>query len=120
MPTPSHKVTDENKVKVSALKSFGNTNEDIAKYLGISPDTLTRFYRRELDIAQTHANAEVANKLYKKAVKEEDLSAIIFWLKTRARWRTEDNRINLESSDDLNKEIKALRESLDAKNRKDY
>ena len=26
----------------------------------------------------------------KKAVKQEDLSAIIFWLKTRARWRTAD------------------------------
>ena len=120
MGTLAHKVTDVNKIKVSSLKSFGHKHEEIARFLQISVDTLERHYREELDNALIVANSEVASILYKKAVKDEDLTAIIFWLKTRARWRTEDTKQSLESNDELNKEIKALRESLDAKNRKEY
>lgn len=120
MGAPRHIVTDETRGKVSALKSYGVSHEDIAKYLGISADILPNHYQKELETAQTVANAAVAAKLYKKATKDEDLTAMIFWLKTRARWRTEDTKHSLESNDELNKEIKALRESLDAKNKKDY
>lgn len=119
MGTPPHKTTQENKNKISALKSFGNTHEDIARYLKMSIDTLEKHYRRELDTGLMVANQEVANKLYKKATKDEDLTAIIFWLKTRARWRTEDAKL-MDSNEEIKKEILKLREDLDAKNRKDY
>ena len=111
---------DSARSQVLALKSFGNTNEEIATYLGIGHETLTKHYKHELDMARVKANAEVAAKLYKKAVKDEDLTAIIFWLKTQARWRTEDTKSLLDSNDDLNREMKALRSKLDAQNRKDY
>lgn len=85
-PTP-HEPTDKTRAEVSALKSFGHTHNEIATYLGISDDTMVKYYKRELDTACIRANSVVANKLYKKATEQEDLSAMIFWLKTRARWR---------------------------------
>lgn len=86
--TQPHEPTAVTKAQVSSLTSFGNTQEEIALYLGICVDTLAKYYRRELDTAAIHANAQVANKLYRKAVEQDDLSAQIFWLKTRGKWRT--------------------------------
>ena len=36
-------------------------------------------------------NSEVANRLFRKATEQDDLGAMTFWLKTRARWRTKDD-----------------------------
>lgn len=118
--TAKHQVTKENSTLVSELKSFGITNEHISRRLGITPDTLIKHYPYELETAQETANAKIASKLFKKAYEDEDLTAIIFWLKTRARWRTEDNTQNLEQNEDLKREIKQIRANLDAKNKKDY
>ncbi len=88
-PTP-HVPTDKTRAEVTALTSFGNTQEEVALYLGICVDTLAKYYRHELDTAIIRANAQVARALYNKAVNQDDLSAQTFWLKTRARWRTAD------------------------------
>lgn len=88
-PTP-HVPTDITRAEVSALSSFGNTQEEIARYLGICVDTLAKYYRQELDTAVIKANARVARSLYNKAINQDDLAAQIFWLKTRGRWRTAD------------------------------
>lgn len=88
--TTPHKPTDKTRAEVAALTSFGNTQEEIATYIGISVDTLDRHYRDELDNSVVRANAKVAGKLFKKCVEQEDLTAIMFWLKTRARWREKD------------------------------
>lgn len=118
---PEHYVvTEESKTKVTTLKSFGVTNEEISTYLGISSDTLVRHYNTELKDAIIEANHKVAAKLFKKATQDEDMTAIIFWLKTRARWRTEDNINLVDSNKDLEIEMKALRAELDKKNKKEY
>ena len=88
-PTP-HEPTDKTRAEVTALTSFGNTQEEVAMYLGICVDTLAKYYRHELDTAVIRANAQVARALYNKAVNQDDLSAQTFWLKTRGRWRTAD------------------------------
>lgn len=85
-----HIVTDKTKNTVESLTSFGNTQEEIARYLGISVDTLTRNYKFELENAVLQANAQVAAKLFRKATRDNDLSAQTFWLKTRGKWRTAD------------------------------
>jgi hypothetical protein len=82
-----HVPTDKLRGEVSALTSFGNTQEAIASHIGIDVDTLVKYYRDEIDNSVLRANAKVAAKLYNKATDEEDLTAMIFWLKTRARWR---------------------------------
>lgn len=97
--TAPHEPSEKTRAEVAALTSFGNTQEEIATHLSISVDTLTRKYRDELDNALVRANAKVAAKLFRKATDGDDLSAMIFWLKTRARWREKDaeDRNRLES-----------------------
>ncbi len=85
--TTPHVPSEKTRAEVGALVSFGNTQDQIADHLGISHDTLTRHYREELDNSVVRANAKVAAKLFRKATEGDDLSAMIFWLKTRARWR---------------------------------
>lgn len=120
MKGSKHIPTEKTKIEVAALKSYGHTNEEVATYLDISADTLERHYSREIKTAQLIANAEVARKLYSRAVKKDDLSAQIFWLKTRARWRTEDVETMSDQNAAMREELKQLREQLDAKNKKDY
>lgn len=117
---PRHKVTEKTKAEVKALASFGTPQESIALYLGISVDTLDRRYRYELDTGPIHATAQVAGKLFKKAVEENDLTAQIFWLKTRGRWRTADNERIVESNEDLRKELLEHRERLKQEYEKEY
>ncbi len=116
---PAHKVTEQTKDKVISLRSCGVTNEEIAKKLGISSDTLTRHYRYELDIAQIDANEAIARSLYNKAL-AGDVTAMIFWLKTRARWRSEDHKNLQDTTEEVAREIKELRAKLDAQYKRDY
>jgi hypothetical protein len=85
-----HEPTEKTRGEVAALVSFGNTQEEIAGYLGIHVNTLMAHYRDELDNSVVRANAKVAAKLFRKAIEGDDIKAQIFWLKTRARWREKD------------------------------
>jgi hypothetical protein len=121
MANPPHEATDERKAQVSALKSFGITDEDIATYIGIDQKTLVKHYKRELETALTKANAQVAHRLFNKATAQDDLQAQIFWLKTRGRWRTADKEHEVkEISDVLINELKELRDKLAEKSKSEY
>ena len=113
---PKHNPTDVSRAEVSALVSFGITQEDIGKYLNIDRGTLMDYYRRELDTAVTMANAKVAQRLYNKAVQQDDLQAQIFWLKTRAKWRTADKEKEVESNVETLEKIKSLVADLNKTN----
>jgi hypothetical protein len=116
-----HVPTDKSRAEVSALKSFGHTHEEIALFLDISEKSLVKYYKRELDTAIVKANAQVANKLFKKAIEENDLPAQIFWLKTRARWRTADKEQDIkEVADTLMIELKDIRAKLAEQNKSEY
>ena len=54
--------------------------------VGIDPKTLRKHYRDELDLGETKANAQVAGFLF-NAARNGNVTAQIFWLKTRARWK---------------------------------
>lgn len=90
-PKVPHKPTDKSRAEVAALISFGNTQEQIADYIGINAETLRIHYRYEIDNSVMRANAQVAAKLFRKATEGDDLTAMMFWLKTRARWREKDD-----------------------------
>lgn len=64
----------------------GTPQPTLAKILGMSTETMTKYYRDELDTAKAQANASIAGRLYKKAM-DGDTTAMIFWLKTQAKWR---------------------------------
>lgn len=83
---PPHLPNADTQKQVYELSSVGTTYEDIAKVIGISHDTLTKYYRPELDRGRIDANAIVAGTLFKQA-QEGNTSAAIFWLKTRAQWK---------------------------------
>jgi len=71
------------------MAAFGVPEQDIARVIGIDGKTLRKHYREELDTGQTKATAKVAESLYKKATGDgpQSVTAAIFWLKTRARWK---------------------------------
>ncbi|HEY0181244.1 MAG TPA: hypothetical protein VGC09_00415 [Rhodopila sp.] len=64
-------------------------HETIATYLGIHERTLYKYFREEMDRGIALFTAEVGLKLADK-IRAGDTTAIIFWLKARARWRTVD------------------------------
>lgn len=83
---PKHQPTDATRQTVQLHVMVGSRQEVIAEILGISVDTLYRHYKAEMDTAREKANASIGGALYKKAM-GGDTTAMIFWLKTRARWK---------------------------------
>jgi hypothetical protein len=107
--TLPHEPNDELRREVAACASYGFTHEQIALRLKISADTLVKYYKYELDNGLCDANFKVAGNLFKKAYLDEDLTAIIFWLKTRAKWREKDRD---EDSAKIDSVIEKLIEKL--------
>lgn len=77
--------TDEVRRKVALWAQVGTTNAVIASELGISEDTLAKYYRVELDEAAPRGVAKVASVLFSKAM-AGDVTSAIFYLKTKGRW----------------------------------
>ena len=90
----SHEPTVETRSNVKALASVGTTQEHIAIYLDIDVKTLRKHYRRELDTSLIIANSNVAKSLYKNA-NDGNVTAQIFWLKTKGGWS--ERRAQLEA-----------------------
>src|SRR5690554_3445636 len=80
-----HVPTAHTREIVSIHTSMGTDSETLAKIIGIDPKTLRKYYRKELDQALAKANARMGGALYNKGI-NGDTAAMIFWMKTRARW----------------------------------
>lgn len=68
------------------MTAYGIPETDVARVISVDPKTLRKHYRDELDLGEIKANAQVAGYLF-NAAKNGNVTAQIFWLKTRARWR---------------------------------
>ena len=79
-------VTDAVREKVRYLAGLGGRQDDIAKFIGCAPKTLRTRFRDELDRGVAEANATISGSLFASA-KGGNVTAQIFWLKTRAHWR---------------------------------
>jgi hypothetical protein len=79
-------VNDAVRERVRYLAGVGVRQDDIAKILGCAPKTLRKRFRDELDLGVAEANATVCGYLF-AAAKAGNVTAQIFWLKTRAHWR---------------------------------
>ena len=86
MARRAHRPDPGQRRQVEALAAYGIPEADISGVVGIDPKTLRKHYREELDLGETKANAQVAGFLF-NAAKNGNVTAQIFWLKTRARWR---------------------------------
>lgn len=85
MANPQHDPTKAQRELVSLHATMGTTQSVIADLLEIDDKTLRKHYRKELDQSVAKANATIGGALFNKA-KAGDTSAMIFWMKTRARW----------------------------------
>src|SRR5256886_5694386 len=72
--------------RVRYLAGVGVPQDDIAKMIGCAPKTLRKRFRSELDRGVAEANATMSGYLF-AAAKAGNVTAQIFWLKTRAHWR---------------------------------
>jgi hypothetical protein len=99
---PPHQPSEATRKQVQALAAYGVPQEEIGKVIGISKPTLERHYRQELDRGEVEANAKVAESLYRKATSDgsQAVTAAIFWLKTRARWKEPATDTNMNLSAD--------------------
>jgi hypothetical protein len=77
------------------MAGLGVTHEGISAVLGITPPTLRKYFRNELNIGQHEANAQVAASLFRQATHptKPNTIASIFWLKCRAGWRDHDGGV---------------------------
>jgi hypothetical protein len=75
--------------RVEAMAGYGLSAIEIARVLKLDPELLKAGYLDELEGGRIKANARVAENLYRKAIGEgrEAVTAAIFWLKARARWK---------------------------------
>ena len=89
MGRASHKPDPNSRRQVEAMAGYGMPETDIAAAIGVDAKTLRKHYRSELDLGHIKANSAVAQSLFRKATGEgpQSVTAAIFWLKTRARWK---------------------------------
>jgi len=71
--------------QVRHLAGVGVRQDDIARIIGCAPKTLRKRCREDLDRGVAEANATVSGYLF-AAARAGNVTAQIFWLKTRAHW----------------------------------
>src|SRR4030081_4135252 len=82
----AHKADPAQRRQVEAMAAYGIPEIDISRVMHVDPKTLRKHYREELDLGESKANAQIAGFLF-SAAKNGNVTAQIFWLKTRARWK---------------------------------
>jgi hypothetical protein len=86
MPRKAFVVNEAVREQVRHLAGVGVRQDDIARIIGCAPKTLRKRCRDDLDRGVAEANATVSGYLF-AAAKAGNVTAQIFWLKTRAHWR---------------------------------
>lgn len=102
---PEFVPTDEQRKLVDQLAGYGIPEPDIAKLVTnpqtkepISPMTLRKHFREELDTGHVRSNQQVAGALFKNATTGTETypggipTAQIFWLKTRGKGQWKDKQ----------------------------
>ena len=75
--------------RIEALAGYGLSAAEIAHVLDLSEETLVSRHAGAIENGRIKSNARVAESLFRKATGEGHgaVTAAIFWLKTRARWK---------------------------------
>jgi len=109
--------TDEQRRTVREMAGCGVPQKDISRAVGISEPTLRRAFRDELDRAAVEANNKVAQSLFQMATEGRNVTAAIFWLKTRAGWKEPVHHehsgeidVRQMSDEELERELESLQE----------
>lgn len=108
---PTHVPTTMSRYQVAQMAAINLTHAEIESIIGISRDTLYKYYRKELDFGKSLCTAKVAARLFKVATEAEGreaITAMIFWLKSRAGWRDDNKQLELSGPDGKPIEFSAL------------
>jgi len=100
MSRKAHQPDPAQRRQVETLAAYGIPETDISRVVEIDPKTLRKHYRDELDLGQTKANAQVAGFLFNSA-RNGNVTAQIFWLKTRAQWKEAPTQLQYEAKLDV-------------------
>lgn len=105
MARPPFQPTPEDRALVEQLAAFGIPVESMVLFVkdrrtgrSISERTLRKHFKSELEQGSLKANVKVAQTLFKKAL-SGDTTSMIFWLKTRARWKESPQSVELTGKD---------------------
>jgi len=82
----SVEIPQEKRADIETLAGYGFPLRVIASLTGFSAKTLERKCKTELQSGRHKANAQVAETLFQQAI-GGDTACLIFWAKTRMRWR---------------------------------
>jgi hypothetical protein len=82
----TYRPTDDDYSKVEEMVTIGLDQHTIAKVMGISNATLTKYFAHNLLVGKEKRTARVAGVAYEMAVSGESPSMTTFWLKTQAGW----------------------------------
>jgi hypothetical protein len=88
-PTAPHKWTKEQAEKVRMAACLGVPLERMPQLLELSKDLIRKHYMREVETGRDSVNGLVQAALLRNAL-EGNVTAQIFWLKSRAGWRDRD------------------------------
>lgn len=99
MAKNAHEPTTETRKLVESLAGRGLPQRMICALLDNvgTPETLTKYYRHELDVGEAKACAQVAGKLFEKCM-AGDTASILFWHKTRMGFK-ETNGVEISGKD---------------------
>ena len=82
----TYRPTDDDYSKVEEMVTIGLDQHTIAKIMGVSNATLTKYFSHNLIVGKEKRTARVAGVAYEMAVSGESPSMTTFWLKTQAGW----------------------------------
>ena len=85
---PAFEPTQRGRDQVKMMAGMGIPDYEICKVIGVSEPTMRKHFWQELETGHIVANSKVAQSLFKMATDKDkpNVTAAIFWLKTRARW----------------------------------
>ena len=108
---PAHQRDERIAGEVREMAGMGLSLHDIARVLSISDGVIKKLYQEDMKIGIAVANRTVANSLFRAATADRpNVTACIFWLKSRAGWRdTPDD----EKEEDAPVRAAALIETMD-------
>jgi hypothetical protein len=85
MAQKPHKPTDDLRRQAEQASGLGLPHDQICALIGISDETLRKYYAAELGMGKAKASAQIAKTLFNKA-QSGDTTAMIWWTKAQMRW----------------------------------
>jgi hypothetical protein len=92
---PHYQPTESDRAFVNSCRIMDAKPERIARMLGLSLDTLTQAYAREIEFASMRADAMVVANLFRQLTKD-DMRAIpgaLAWARMRLKWGADRNNV---------------------------